>query len=76
MRIALMLPNWVGDVAMVTPALRMLRRHFGEAAQLIGLLPSHLHPVLNGAPWLNELLAVDQRLTRPDRRLGPPPPRR
>jgi heptosyltransferase-2 len=30
-RIAVFLPNWVGDVVMATPALRALRAHFGEA---------------------------------------------
>jgi heptosyltransferase-2 len=29
--ILIFLPNWVGDVVMATPALRMLRRHFDQA---------------------------------------------
>jgi heptosyltransferase-2 len=29
--ILIFLPNWVGDVAMATPALRALRRHFAQA---------------------------------------------
>ena len=31
MRIGVLLPNWVGDVAMATPALRTLRRELPDA---------------------------------------------
>jgi len=30
-RIALFLPNWVGDVVMATPAVRAVRDHFPDA---------------------------------------------
>src|SRR5436189_293793 len=38
MNLAVFLPNWVGDVAMATPALRALREHFPGA---------HITAVLN-----------------------------
>jgi heptosyltransferase-2 len=50
-----MLPNWVGDVAMATPTLRTLRDHLPQA-RLIGIARPYLIPLLDGTPWLNEIL--------------------
>ena len=44
-RIALFLPNWVGDVVMATPALRALREHF-QADELIGVMRPYVADVL------------------------------
>src|ERR1700674_295240 len=54
MKIGIFIPNWIGDAAMATPALRALRRHFGEQAELIGILRPYVADVLAGTPWLNE----------------------
>src|SRR5437870_2287005 len=52
MKLALFLPNWVGDVVMVTPALRALREHFA-GAHLVGVLKPYVAGVLEGSSWLD-----------------------
>jgi heptosyltransferase-2 len=52
-RIAVFLPNWVGDVVMTTPTLRALRARF-PAARLVGVLKPYVADVLEGTPWLDE----------------------
>ena len=37
MNVGILLPNWIGDVVMSTPALRALRKHYGPEARLTGL---------------------------------------
>ncbi|HTN77358.1 MAG TPA: lipopolysaccharide heptosyltransferase II [Pirellulaceae bacterium] len=54
MNIGIVLPNWVGDVVMATPALRALREHFGSSANLLGIMRPHAAEVLAGTPWLDE----------------------
>ena len=54
MKIAVFLPNWLGDVAMATPALRAMRRHFGPQARIVGILRPYLADLLAGTPWLDE----------------------
>jgi heptosyltransferase II len=54
MKIAIFLPNWLGDLAMATPTLRALRRHFGSQARLVGVLRPYLADVLTGTGWLDE----------------------
>jgi heptosyltransferase-2 len=49
-----MLPNWVGDVAMATPALRTLRWHLPEA-RLVGVARPYLIPLLEGTAWLDHI---------------------
>ncbi len=60
MRLAVFLPNWVGDAVMATPALRALREHFA-GARLVGVLKPYVAGVLEGAPWLDELVLLDSR---------------
>jgi heptosyltransferase-2 len=60
MRIAVFLPNWIGDVVMATPALRALREHFA-AAELVGVMRPYVADVLQGAPWLDRRLFLDKR---------------
>ena len=50
MKIAVFLPNWLGDVAMATPTLRAMRRHFGPQARIVGILRPYLADVLAGTP--------------------------
>jgi heptosyltransferase II len=54
MKIAVFLPNWLGDVAMATPTLRALRRHFGPQARIVGIMRPYLSDVLAGTRWLDE----------------------
>lgn len=54
MKIALFLPNWLGDLAMATPTLRAIRQHFGPQAHLVGIMRPYLADVLAGTDWLDE----------------------
>ena len=68
MRTAVFLPNWLGDVVMATPALRVMRGHFGPQARLVGILRPYLADVLAGTGWLDEQWFFDPRAG--DRALG------
>ena len=60
MNLAVFLPNWIGDVAMATPAVRALRaRHPG--AQLIAVARPYVAGLLGGAPWFDEHLWLDPK---------------
>jgi heptosyltransferase-2 len=60
MKIAVFLPNWVGDAVMATPALRALREHFKDG-RLIGILKPYVAGVLEGVPWLDDQILLDNR---------------
>jgi heptosyltransferase-2 len=53
-RIGIVLPNWVGDCVMATPALRGLRQHF-PGSRLIGVARPYLAPLLLGTTWLDQI---------------------
>ena len=59
MNIAVFLPNWVGDVVMATPALRALRQTHAQA-RIVGVCKPYVADVLNGSPWLDELMFLDR----------------
>ena len=61
MKIAVFLPNWLGDLVMATPTLRAMRRHFGPQARLVGILRPYLADVLAGTGWLDEQWFFDPR---------------
>jgi heptosyltransferase-2 len=61
MNIAVMLPNWIGDVVMATPALRALRSRFGDSARLIVVSRPHASQVLAGLTWFDEQVIYDRR---------------
>jgi len=60
MKIAVFLPNWIGDVVMATPAVRALRQHF-RGAHLIGVVKPYAAGVLHGSPWLDDMIFLDRR---------------
>jgi heptosyltransferase-2 len=60
MNLAVFLPNWIGDVVMATPALRALRQQFRNA-RIVGVCKPYVAGALDGAPWLDELLWLDNR---------------
>jgi heptosyltransferase-2 len=60
MKLAVFLPGWIGDAVMATPALRALREHFA-GARIVGVLKPYVAGVLEGAPWLDELVFLDSR---------------
>ena len=59
MKLAIFLPNWLGDLVMATPALRAMRRHFGPHAQIVGILRPNLAGLLAGTNWLDEQWLFD-----------------
>jgi heptosyltransferase-2 len=59
-RIGVLLPNWVGDVAMATPALRTLRKHLPEA-RIIGIARPYLDSLLEGTRWLDAMLPWEHK---------------
>lgn len=61
MKIAVFLPNWLGDLAMATPMLRALRRHFGPESHIVGIMRPYLADVLAGTNWLDEQWFFDRR---------------
>ena len=65
-RIALFLPNWIGDVVMATPAVRAVRDHF-PAARLLAVGKPYVADTLAGAPWFDDTILFD-RSGSPERR--------
>lgn len=55
MKLAVFLPNWIGDVVMATPALRALRQHFPHA-RLIAVQRPYVAGVLEGNPWFDQVV--------------------
>ena len=54
MKLGIFLPNWIGDVVMATPALRALRKFYGEEAELTGIMRPYVSEVLEGAGLLDD----------------------
>lgn len=57
MKLAIFLPGWVGDVVMATPAVRALRRHFGDA-HTIGVMKPYVADVIAGSDWFDEIIPL------------------
>lgn len=70
MNVVLVLPNWIGDVVMATPALRALRRHYGPRARITGVMRPYVREVLAGTSWLDETILFDRRSRDRSLRLG------
>ena len=68
MNIGVMLPNWIGDVAMATPALRALAAHFGSLDRITGILRPYVAEVLSGTHWLSDTILFDPRSRLPQLR--------
>jgi heptosyltransferase-2 len=64
MRLGVILPNWVGDVVMATPALRALRKLAGPDGQLIGIMRPYVAEVLAGTTWLDRRILYDKSTNR------------
>ncbi|MFL5331113.1 MAG: lipopolysaccharide heptosyltransferase II [Gemmataceae bacterium] len=59
MRIAVFLPNWVGDVVMATPAINALWEGL-LGSSLIAVGRPYVRGVIDGAPWFEEFVAADR----------------
>ncbi|MFT3879779.1 MAG: lipopolysaccharide heptosyltransferase II [Gemmatales bacterium] len=60
MKLAVFLPNWVGDVVMATPALRALREHFNDAT-IYGVMKPYVADVLAGTDLIDETIFDERR---------------
>ncbi len=58
-RIALFLPNWIGDVVMATPAIRAVRARYPRA-RLVAVSKPYVAETLAGAPWFDDLVLWDK----------------
>lgn len=70
MHIAVILPNWVGDVVMATPLLRALRRHCGAAARITALLRPGYEDLLAGTDWVDAIIPYCRRAGRENPAVG------
>jgi heptosyltransferase-2 len=68
MNVGILLPNWIGDVVMATPALRALRTHFGPEAHILGIMKPYVADVLAGTTWLDDVLFYNRRSKNPRQR--------
>jgi len=59
-RLLVRLPNPIGDMVMCTPALRSLRAHW-PAARIVVAGPGHCVPLLEGLPFVDELVPLPSR---------------
>lgn len=66
-RIALFLPNWIGDVVMATPAVRAVREAWPNA-ELVAVCKTYVADVLAGSPWFTDTILFDKNGPR-ERRL-------
>jgi len=63
--IGIILPNWIGDVAMATPTLRAIHRKFGEQGRIVGVMKPYVKEVLDGSPWLDDIVLYNRRAGDP-----------
>lgn len=59
MRIAVFLPNWIGDVVMATPAIHALCTRYSDA-KFVSVGRPYVFGVLDGAPWFDDVLIMDR----------------
>ncbi len=60
MKLAVFLPNWIGDVAMATPALRALRQQY-PTAEITGIMRPYVADVLAGTELLDRSVFYNPR---------------
>jgi heptosyltransferase II len=59
-RVGVLLPNWVGDCVMATPALRALRQSWPQA-RILGIARPYLLPLFGGGKWLDALVPWEHK---------------
>jgi len=65
MHLAVIMPRWVGDAVMATPALRALRNRFGPAARITGVMRPVIADLLAGTAWLDDVILYDRHRRDP-----------
>ncbi len=61
-RVLAIAPNWLGDVAMCTPALRALRTRYPDALFSVAGKAGACQ-LLDGLPWIDHLIPVPSQLS-------------
>lgn len=67
MKLAIFLPNWIGDVVMATPTLRAVRDQF-PSAEIIGVMRPYVSDVLAGTGLLDRTVFYNPRGKDPAQR--------
>lgn len=67
MKIAVFLPNWIGDAVMATPALRAVRARY-PSAEIVGVARPYIADVLAGLDSVDRLTYYEPRGTNRDRK--------
>ena len=60
MKLAVFLPNWIGDEVIATPALRAIRNHFA-GAEIVGVLRPYVADVLAGLDLVDRVVLHNPR---------------
>jgi heptosyltransferase-2 len=60
-RVTVIMPTWIGDICMATPALRALRAALPDDATMTAALRPGLSAVLRGHPAIDALVTIDPR---------------
>lgn len=66
--IAVVLPNWIGDVVMATPALRAIREGLTRGDRLVGVMRPYVADVLAGTPFLDDVILWNKKAKDPSQR--------
>lgn len=67
MKLAIFLPNWIGDAVMATPTLRALRTGFADA-EIVAVLRPYVADVLDGLDLVDRRIVWDPGGDRPENR--------
>ena len=57
MNLLIMMPGWLGDVAMAMPTVRALREQYSDA-RITVLIRPHLRPVVESCPWIDRVITT------------------
>lgn len=63
-RVLIVLPNWVGDVVLASPALAALRAHF-RSAHIAYLGRPYIADVVANSGWFDEMIAASDKSAEP-----------
>ena len=68
-RVLVVMPSWVGDMAMATPTLRALRESL-PSTHITALARRAVRPILDACPWVDRIITVRPRGGKPGRARG------
>ncbi len=60
-RVTVIMPTWIGDVCMATPALRLLRDAMPDGGTITAAVRHGMKPLLAGLPTVDEVVRLDPR---------------